>query len=151
MKYSTHLPECGQCADGVMHTHDPRTLILIRGAPGSGKSSLARRLHWSRVEGAAHFEADMWFEQSGVYHFRPEQLTAAHRWCQDQTKQAMLRGSNTIIVSNCFIRRWELALYQVLARIHGYRVQEITLKANFGNIHGVPKEKVELMQSRFEE
>lgn len=49
-------------------------LVLIRGLPGSGKSTMAKVL--AQV-GYEHYEADMFFERDGVYlhvggrHFMP--------------------------------------------------------------------------------
>ena len=137
-----------------------KLLILIRGIPGSGKSNLAyifleehelacnsQECRSSRI---AHFEADMWFSKSGKYQFDPSKLPEAHEWCQEQTENAMLEGVDTIIVSNSFIKRWELDFYISAANHNGYKVQEIIVKADFGNIHGVPLEKVEQMTKRFE-
>ena len=54
-------------------------LILIRGLPGSGKTTLAKQLLTDFQ--AKHFEADMYFENhAGEYHFNPMQLPQAHEW-----------------------------------------------------------------------
>jgi len=137
-----------------------KLLILIRGVPGSGKSTLAEALvnehelacnsEECRTGNIAWFEADMWFCRDGKYKFDPQKLPEAHAWCQAQTEKALHAGVETVIVSNCFVKRWELSFYIAVAADYGYNVQEITVKARFGNIHGVPAEKLEQMKRRFE-
>lgn len=57
-------------------------LVLIRGLPGSGKSTIAREL---AAKGYKHFEADMWFEMRRKP-FDGLLLRHAHRWCKEQTE-----------------------------------------------------------------
>jgi Chromatin associated protein KTI12 len=52
---------------------EPR-LVLIRGVPGSGKSTRAREL-----QEYLHFEADMYFIRDGAYTFDSDLLPAAHQ------------------------------------------------------------------------
>ncbi len=46
---------------------DKTNLILIRGLPGSGKTTFAKEL--ASTFGVKHYEADMFFEVDGVYKF----------------------------------------------------------------------------------
>jgi len=127
-------------------------LILFRGLPGSGKSSLAAAL-CEKV-----YSADMYFEdmdEAGnlVYNFKPEKLREAHEWCQKHTGLAMeLRSAKTIGVANTFTQEWEMEAYFKLAKEHGYRVSTVIVENRHGgvNIHGVPEEKITQMENRFE-
>lgn len=58
------------------------TLVLIRGLPGSGKTTLAAGL--SRVDGLTRrCAADDWMlDDAGHYKFDPSKLRAAHEACQ---------------------------------------------------------------------
>lgn len=128
-------------------------LYLIRGIPGSGKSTFAQKLcdyylvHKHRV--CWHFEADMYFYRNGKYEFNKNDLGAAHGWCRDETEGALLAG-NVVIVSNTFTTKKELKPYFELAKKYDAELTVLTMNGNFDNIHGVPKEQLERMRNRFE-
>jgi predicted kinase len=115
------------------------SLTLIRGLPGSGKSTMAQSM------GITHFEADMFFMKDGQYQFDHTKIKEAHEWCQNQTKEALDRGEQ-VVVSNTFVKKWEMQPYYDMCR----DVSIITLTGNYGNIHGVPEEVVERMRSNWE-
>lgn len=123
-----------------------RDLILLRGLPGSGKSTMAK------VLGGVHIEADMFFGRTGEYKFDPTKLKEAHAWCHGQTQQAMLDHEPLIVVSNTFTQEWEMRSYFGLARIHSYQIHTLIVENRHGgeNVHGCPKDKVDLMKERFE-
>lgn len=122
-----------------------KVLYLIRGLPGSGKTTLARRLTDS------FFEADQYFERPLGYAFDPAGLPAAHALCQANTETAMLCGVLVIAVSNTFSQQWEMEPYRVLADKHGYTVQELTMTGPLrANVHGVPPEAIAQMRDRWE-
>lgn len=124
-------------------------LIVIRGIPGSGKSTLARKL---LAEGTAdvHFEADMFFELNSAYKFQPEKIGAAHQWCQNQVKAALAAGKN-VIVSNTFVKKWEMEAYVKYAAENSIPVELHICRGEYQNVHGVPTDKVQQMKNRFEE
>ena len=62
-----------------------KILYIVRGIPGSGKSTFAKTL------GGQHFEADMYFiDESGNYKFDITEIKLAHEWCQGMVKAHML-------------------------------------------------------------
>lgn len=133
-----------------------KLLILLRGVPGSGKTTFARHM-WA--EGVI-FEADKYFyDQEGNYQFDGSKLKAAHEWCNQSVQDAMEQNSSTagkyypeIIVSNTFTREWEMQIYLDLAKQYGYHVVSLIVENRHGgsNVHGVPAEKVQEMRDRFE-
>lgn len=123
-------------------------LTLIRGLPGSGKSTRAKEI--SRRAGAVHLEADMWFMRNGKYDFDPSKLFLAHRWCQEQTEQNLKMG-NSVVVSNTFTRKREAQFYIDLANRLGVELEIITATGDYGSIHDVPDEAIERMRARWEE
>jgi predicted kinase len=129
-----------------------KNLYLLRGLPGSGKSTLAEQL------GGSHFETDKYFiDKDGNYNFDGSKLKEAHKWCQDSVATAMVLnhtiGENeTIVVSNTFTQEWEMQPYMDMAKEWGYTVFSIIVENRHGGVnqHGVPNEKLQQMNDRFE-
>jgi predicted kinase len=119
-------------------------LVLVRGLPGSGKSTYAKSLGFPH-----HFENDMWWEINQVPWCK-ERLFEAVRWCEEATEAAMATKED-IVVSNCFLRHCTLRHFIELAEYHGYDYQIVTLKAQYGSIHNVPDETLKMMQDRWED
>jgi len=118
-------------------------LILVRGLPGSGKSTIAKAL------GGVHLEADMFFMAAdGTYNWRPEALRAAHKWCQDATEEELEAGHD-VVVSNTFTTIKELLPYFIIAEDHDIVPTVIVAQNQFPNIHAVPEEALERMRGRF--
>jgi predicted kinase len=129
-----------------------KDLILLRGLPGSGKSTVAD-LIGAKGAGYAHFEADMYFMEDGVCKFDASKLQLAHNWCMIQTEKAMAFDEiSTIIVSNTFTQEWEMDFYYEKAKYYGYRVTSLIVENRHGgiNVHGVPEDKLEIMRKRFD-
>lgn len=126
-------------------------LILFRGLPGSGKTSLSSVL-CDKVFSADMFFEDMMPNGDLVYNFDFTKLRDAHSWCQTQTENAMSEGIKKVGVANTFTQEWEMEHYTKLAEKYGYRLSTIVVENRHGgkNIHGVPQEKVEQMKERFE-
>ena len=136
-------------------------LYLIRGLPGSGKTTLAKKL--TKVDNARkdkygiscaitalYHEADMFFEDPVIgYHFDPKFLPQAHDWCYEQTRYA-LELSGTAIVSNTFSRIWEMQPYLDMAEELDIPVTVITCEGNYGSTHDVPDHAIERMKERWE-
>ncbi|KAJ8882703.1 hypothetical protein PR048_014515 [Dryococelus australis] len=129
-----------------------RILILMRGAPGSGKSHLARHLVKTTVGGHYRkyiFSADDYFvRRNGQYICDPTRLSEAHKWVRDNVEDKMNKGE-----------LWEMQPYAVLAVNYGYvlelleplnswRYMENKLAEK--NIHGVLRHKIRNMLQRFE-
>lgn len=133
-----------------------KKLYIVRGVPGSGKSTFALELV------RANFlvcEADKYFyDKEGNYNFDGSKLKEAHEWCRDRVetfmKDSLLNDQfyRQIAVSNTFTREWEMQPYVDLAEKYGYRVFSVIVENRHGgkNIHGVPDEVIEKMKERFE-
>jgi predicted kinase len=124
------------------------TLILLRGLPGSGKSTAAKLFGTGH-----HYEADKYFiDLFGRYSFDPSKIKDAHDWCRRKTMEAMKAGQPTVVVSNTFTQEWEMEAYYLLAEELGYRVVSMIVENRHGgkNIHDCPEDKIEIMRNRFE-
>ena len=119
-------------------------LILIRGLPGSGKSTRARKL---ARRGFVHLEADMWFEQRGA--FDAALLPQAHAWCRARAAAALKAGRN-VVVSNTFIRRADLRPYIVAAARLGIITEIRRATGRWRSLHNVPAEVLAQMARDFE-
>lgn len=124
-----------------------KILYLVRGIPGSGKSTFAKT--FKTVE---HYEADMFFMRGNGYEFDATKLKAAHEWCQDMVFMSMKRNEPTIVVSNTFTQEWEMKPYLEMAKTHEYKVFSIIVENRHGgtNQHEVPEEVLTKMHERFE-
>ena len=117
-------------------------LILVRGLPGSGKSTIAREFD------GIHLEADQYFMIDGEYKFDVNKLRQAHEWCQDQTCLWLSKGF-TVVVSNTFTTIKELRPYFDIAKDLGIVPNVIVAQGNFKNEHNVPEETLAKMRDRF--
>lgn len=131
-----------------------KELYIVRGVPGSGKSTFAKSI----CKSWQHVETDMFFMRDGQYKFNPSKLKEAHQWCKDRV-HAMMRPTlwnllfnRTIVVSNTFTQEWEMKTFQVLARRFRYKVYTVIVENRHGgkNQHGVPEDKLQVMKDRFE-
>lgn len=137
-----------------------KSLVLLRGLPGAGKSTLAVFL------GGKHYEADSYFmvyrdpktgeilnrhQYNGAYEFDPSKIKEAHEQCRLGVEESMSLGYDKITVSNTFTEDWELEPYYQLAKKYGYTVFSLIVENRHGGVnqHDVPKETIEKMRNRF--
>lgn len=119
-------------------------LVIVRGIPGSGKSTFAKKL--AKETDSAHFEADMFFIKDGEYHFDASKIKEAHEWCRDQVHKS-IEADQSVVVSNTFVKMWEIKPY--LSMSSDIEVVEMTTR--YQNVHGVPEEVVTRMEENWEE
>ena len=118
-------------------------LVIIRGVPGSGKSTMARLNYPDHVL----VEADMFFVgPDGEYRYDPAKIKDAHAWCRRMVR-SLLDDGRKVVVANTFTRRWEYEPYLSMCD----DVEVVVARGYYRNIHGVPDHVVEKMRERFEE
>ncbi|KFP09934.1 NEDD4-binding protein 2-like 2 [Egretta garzetta] len=135
-----------------------KLLLILRGLPGSGKSTLSRILLGQSRDGIV-FSTDDYFRQQDGYTYNAAQLGDAHDWNQKRAKQAMEQGKSPIIIDNTNTQAWEMKPYVEVALEKGYRVEfhEPDTWWKFDpeelekrNKHGVTREKIAQMLERYE-
>jgi len=131
-----------------------KNLYIVRGLPGSGKSTFAKSI----AKSYQIFEADQYFMKGGKYKFDPTKLKDAHNSCKQRVanrmKESLINSIffRNIVVSNTFTQDWEMKFYRSVGKKYGYKVHTIIVenRHNSTNVHGVPEDKVEIMKDRFE-
>jgi predicted kinase len=128
-----------------------KLLILLRGLPGSGKSSLAESL----AENGTYpvYSIDRYFTdpETGIYTFDHLKNHLAYKECEDNTEAAMRAGENKIFVDNTFTLEWEMENYFGMASKYGYRVHVVTVENRHGgsNTHNIPEEQLKKMAEKY--
>jgi predicted kinase len=123
-----------------------KTLVLLRGLPGSGKSTVAELITNRNV--AADDYPGLYTEEG----FQPSLLGRAHDWCREIVETWMHYGEELIAVHNTFTTEKEMAPYYFIAEAFGYRIVSLVVENRHGNksIHGVPDETMKKMGERFQ-
>ena len=155
-----------------MDTHDssvilPRnaTLVIMRGEPGSGKSKRAKELKKKlekrgipnagipflekRGLRVGIFSTDSIFHNAdGEYEFVPYAIGAAHSFMRSELDFSMrAREYDVYILDNTHLQRWEYLdaiRYAMFANVTVF-VWDLREGPNYGNIHGVPEDRVKMM------
>uniref|UniRef100_A0A8C6JMH6 Uncharacterized protein n=1 Tax=Melopsittacus undulatus TaxID=13146 RepID=A0A8C6JMH6_MELUD len=135
-----------------------KLLLILRGLPGSGKTTLSHVLLGQSCNGIV-FSTDDYFRQQDGYTYNAAQLGDAHNWNQMRAKQAMEQGKSPVIIDNTNTQAWEMKPYVEVALEKGYRVEfhEPDTWWKFDpeelekrNKHGVTREKIAQMLERYE-
>lgn len=133
-----------------------KTLVLVRGLPGSGKTTYANN---EKDNYSTLVEADDYRTYAGGYHYHESQNQLAHSWCFAETFRRM-QFFGTVFVANVFQKREFIFPYIEQARKLEVKVfiespttawakdvDVLTRK----NTHGVPEEVIQKMIDGWEE
>ena len=98
-----------------------RVLYILRGCPGSGKSTLSREL---KGETGRVFSTDDFFIRSdGEYAFDPKKVAGFHKRNQERARDAISEGHSPVVIDNTNTTAWEMRPYVEMGLRHGYRVE----------------------------
>jgi len=119
-------------------------LYLVRGLPGSGKSTISKTLN------CFHLEADMVITKDDSYNWKPDMVKFSHSFIKELAEKIMKVGSD-IVISNIFTTIKEMQPYIDMANENGYKIIVIRCINDYGNTHNVPQESLDKMKNRFQD
>lgn len=120
-------------------------LQIIRGLPGSGKTTLAlkRYSHLMRIE------TDMFFYRQGAYRFTLENNRNAVKWFNLAISRLCSTGMD-FVATGVFAAHTERLAHAINCGIaYGYDVYVKTLTNRYKGIHAVPEEHYNAMKEAF--
>lgn len=128
-----------------------RAVILLRGLPGSGKSSLAALLSEEGKYPVLSIDSYFTDPATGQYNFDPYRNHLAYKECEMQTEERMKKGIPKIFVDNTFTIEWEMEPYFKLAAKYDYKLFVVTVENRHGglNTHDIPFEQLEKMAAKY--
>lgn len=141
-----------------------KTVIIIRGLPGSGKSELAENIGgpghpaFNGLVDVARVSEDDYFttpapEKPALrYEFVPERRYTAMGDMIDRAIAAMKHGIPRVIVHTCALKIEELSGIHRAAAELGYKVHSLVLENRHGgkSVHNVKPEDYEWMRKHME-
>ena len=132
-----------------------KTVYIVRGLPGSGKSYLAEQLNHNPNHVCC---ADDYMVKGGVYCFDRDLLGMVHRECQRKYVSLLHAGIDNIVVANTNTMIKEMDLYVMLAYAANYKIVFVEPDTSWKydvdecfvrNTHGVPLETLRIMLDRY--
>lgn len=121
-------------------------LIIVRGLPGSGKSTFARTFSYN------HYEADMYFyDEKGNYNYCKSKLVEAHNKCFDDVVDSLTIYGQSAVVSNTFTQLEFIKRYTKYVSAFGIPITIHEMLGNYGNIHNVPESDIAKLKRNWQE
>ena len=133
-----------------------KTLVIIRGLPGCGKSTYADNYFGKEENSVAFLSTDDFW--GTAYDFDPHRLGEAHAWNQVRAIQAMHSGAERIVIDNTNSQKWEYGVYVAAGVAMGYVISIVDLFDGGCSdeelaercTHSVPADVIRAMRKRYE-
>ena len=129
-----------------------RTVYILRGISGSGKSTWVRK----NLPAASVVSTDNFWMQDGEYFVDVSRLEEAHADCFSKFCRCLSRGDCQVVVDNTNGRVWQFRRYMEEAAKAGYDIKVVTIFcdpaiAAARNIHNTPPEIIERQHQKLME
>lgn len=99
-----------------------KVLYILRGLPGSGKSSLAKSIIGCHNGYGIIHSTDDYFMINNEYRYDSKKIQDAHLYNQDRCRNSCKNGISPIIIDNTNVRRWEAKPYVEIAQFFNYKI-----------------------------
>jgi predicted kinase len=128
-------------------------MTIMRGGPGSGKSTIAKNIKNNPVICSAD---DFFIRDDGTYDFDPNWLGRAHGACLRKCVEAMVQCRADVVIDNTNSRPAEMIPYLALSQALDYTCEVITVLCDVRiawdrQIHGVPKDILDDLYANVEQ
>lgn len=143
-------------------TNHKRTVILMRGISGAGKTTRAKlivsKAHANFYVAKSVSADDYFTDSNGKYHFDPSKLSLAHDTCFENYVRLLLEyrrvNKAIIVVDNTNLEFRYVERYIEAAKAIGYRIRvvQITATTEVGyqrNVHNVPLDTLIRQQKQY--
>lgn len=121
-----------------------KIVIILRGVPGCGKSTIAKYISSIGIYGGKTTTIctadDYFIDANGEYVYIANEIHNAHLWCQKLFQSAIDNADDLIIVANTSTRESDVKYYRDIALEYDYNVFVMTVE-NWHNgidVHNVP-------------
>ena len=122
-------------------------LLLVRGLPGSGKTTEAKK----RIDGnTIHIENDIFHMINDEYDFKEALVKDAYMWVKGNVCYCLNQGNN-VVVSNTFISNKTINEYVKIGLRYNCKIKIIEMKEHYGNVHDVPRMVLGSMKKNWQE
>lgn len=118
-------------------------LHIIRGLPGSGKSTYAKSLN------IFHVETDMFCMKDGQYCWTPEGQQQRIELVSEFVERCLQTGSDCA-VTGVFSTHSSYEPLRQLASLYGAKIRVKTCTTRYRSIHNVPSDVINQMRDKFE-
>jgi predicted kinase len=127
------------------------SIILLRGLPGAGKSTLASVLSEKGKYPVLAIDDYFIDKVTGEYKFNHQDNHLAYKQCEQLTRECFERGDEKIFVDNTFTLEWELEPYFKMASEYNYTLFVVTVENRHGNtnLHGTSEEQLKRMAAKY--